>query len=507
MPILTEEERLGTLIAGRYRLHEILGRGGTGVVFEASHTWTGRRVAVKLLKPEYARDVSLVRRFLQEARTAAGLDHPHVVQVLDMGNDRDGTVYLVLELLEGESLSRKLERDKVLTSQTALNLLVPVMEALTLAHEQGIIHRDLKPDNVFLKRGPNGMHVPKLLDFGMAKMIDAAWGSATQSGTLVGTPFYMSPEQAEGKKDQGPASDVWSMGVILYRCLSGDLPFFASTPTALLLAIVQNTPKPLRELAPSVPEPISAVVDRAITADREVRYADVRAMLKALKHAAGEAGLKWPEPMRHERPSERPFDPGPPSNGPEITQKIVIGEDIEDDAPPPPQRRWIGVASIGAALVIAVGLVAGALALRKSRAGEAEMAGAPNAAVANAPADEAPARLPAVAEPPSREPTATTNRQVGEASAASTGGPTAVDVPTAGTGEARQAQSASDDAQTPPQAAPVTQRRRTRAERARLRPSGTMGRTAMRGATSDDGDEATDPSNDGARIPGVTREW
>jgi len=312
MPIPTEEERLGALVAGRYRLGTILGRGGTGVVFDATHTWTGRRVAVKLLRPEYARDLGLVRRFLQEAQAAARLEHPNVVSVLDMGSDADGTVYLVLELLEGESLTRRLERARTLAPAEAFQLLVPVMDALVLAHERGIIHRDLKPDNVFLRRDSRGRLTPKLLDFGMAKMVAAAWGHATQSGTLVGTPFYMSPEQAEGKADQGPQTDVWSMGVVLYRCLTGELPFVAETPTALLLAIVGGQAPAVRDRAPDVPAAIARVVDRALVADRAKRWADMRTLLDELRRAAEASGVTFPalpDPATYEPPE--PFDRGP----------------------------------------------------------------------------------------------------------------------------------------------------------------------------------------------------
>ncbi len=408
MPILTEEERLGTLVAGRYRLLSILGRGGTGVVFEASHTWTGRRVAVKLLKPEYARDLGLVRRFLQEARAAAGIEHPNVVSVLDMGNETDGTVYLVLELLEGESLGKRLERGR-LDPAEALRVLVPVMDALVVAHDKGIIHRDLKPDNVFLRRDARGRTTPKLLDFGMAKMVDAAWGHATQSGTLVGTPFYMSPEQAEGKPDQGPASDVWSMGVIFHRCLTGELPFHAETPTALLLAIVRGEAPPIGERAPELPEPLARALDRALVADRAGRYADMRAFLDELRAAAERSGVAFPAPPDPEaaEPTE-PFDPGP-----------------RREEPPARGRRgpWVGLALAAAA-------IAGVVAFALHRTGESAEAEAPRdpapvaeveaaprleasadrehadrAPADRAPADRAPAdRAPADPEPAAREP-------------------------------------------------------------------------------------------------------
>lgn len=299
MPILTEQERLGTLVAGRYRLDGVLGRGGTAIVFDAVHTWTGRRVALKLLRPEFAQDLELVRRFMQEARTAADLAHPNIVEVLDMGADEgDGTVFLVLELLEGETLSGLLARRSRLPSDEAIALLAPVMRALAEAHARGIVHRDVKPDNVFLARGADGTITPKLLDFGMAKMLESAWGHATQSGTLVGTPFYMSPEQAQGAPDVGAQSDVWSTGVLLYRAVTGVLPFTGTTPTALLLAIVGEPPASVASLAPEVPPHVARAIDRAILLDRSVRHQSMRTFADAL---AG-AELPLPRSPRSVRP-------------------------------------------------------------------------------------------------------------------------------------------------------------------------------------------------------------
>ena len=217
MPVLSPEERVGPLFAGRYRLTRILGSGATGVVYEASHAWTGRTVAVKLLKPHLAEEPSFVRRFLQEARSASEVLHQHVVQVFDLGAEDDGAVFLAMERFEGEALSSRLEAAGALSLDEALRILVPVMDALALAHERGIIHRDLKPANVFLHRDGRGRLVPKLLDFGLSKIVDAQWGQATQTGTILGTPYYMAPEQAEGAVDQGPGCDVWSMGCCTTR--------------------------------------------------------------------------------------------------------------------------------------------------------------------------------------------------------------------------------------------------------------------------------------------------
>jgi serine/threonine-protein kinase len=387
MPILTEEERLGTLVAGRYRLESILGRGGTGVVFQAVHTWTGRQVAVKLLRPEYARDLSLVRRFLQEARTAAGLEHPNVVQVLDMGAAEDGAVYLVLELLRGESLSDILERTPRLEPGRLLRIVLPVMDALAYAHAQRIVHRDLKPDNVFIRQDATGRSVPTLLDFGMARMVETQWGHATQSGTLVGTPFYMSPEQVNGETDVGPESDVWSMGVLLYRCLTGRLPFEENTPTKLLLAIVQGRPKPVRELAPEVPEPLAEAVDRALRSDRNERFADVAELAREVRSQAARSGIAIegePEAV----PAGSGGDAAPAAvSGPGVGS-AEPSADAADEADateggaeqasrgaaaqaPPVGRRWRAFAGGGAALLGLAAIAAGVAAWPRGDAAEA----------------------------------------------------------------------------------------------------------------------------------------
>jgi len=282
--ILTAEERVGTVLGGRYRLDAILGAGGTSTVYRAVHTFTNRPVALKVLKPEHSRDRGLVARFLQEARLAATASHPHVVAILDMGTDEDCT-FLAMELLEGESLAERLDRVCRLEANVAIDLLRPMMEAIVVAHDKGIIHRDLKPDNVLVSDRGDGIERAVLLDFGMAKTREAAWGHMTQSGVLVGTPFFMSPEQAEGADDLGPATDVWSMGVLLYRALSGELPFHAGTPTALLLAIARGEHVSLSARQPSLSPAIAAWVEGALVVDRSKRYPDMRAMLEALDAA------------------------------------------------------------------------------------------------------------------------------------------------------------------------------------------------------------------------------
>jgi len=187
MPIPTDDERIGSVVAGKYRIEELLGRGGMGSVFRATHTWTERQVALKFLHAEEARDPQIVKRFLREARAAAALRHPNAVDVLDMGEDPQAGVYMVLELLEGLTLSYALRLRGRLGYAETLKIMLPIMDALQAAHARGIVHRDIKPENIFLSK-QSGVVVPKLLDFGIAKVQKADESSRTQAGLMIGTP-------------------------------------------------------------------------------------------------------------------------------------------------------------------------------------------------------------------------------------------------------------------------------------------------------------------------------
>lgn len=285
VPVLTEAERVGTTVGGKYRLDRIIGRGGVGTVFAGVHTWTGRDVAVKMLHVQYAEERAVVDRFLTEARAAAVLRHPNVVDVLDMGKDDDGAVYMVLEHLEGESLARRLERRKRLEPEEAAAIVLPVMDALADAHEQSIIHRDIKPENIFLAIDGKRRSVPKLLDFGIAKVLAVGSARATRTGMVIGTPAYMSPEQADGMSEVGPGADIWSIGVLLYECLTGTLPFPSESPTATLVAIMTSSAKPLRVAAPDLPVALANAVDRALSKDQSQRWPNMRAFAEAISLA------------------------------------------------------------------------------------------------------------------------------------------------------------------------------------------------------------------------------
>jgi serine/threonine protein kinase len=281
MPILTSSERIGTRVADKYELLSVLGKGGMGVVYQAVHRWTGRRVAVKLIDPALADDPEVGARFLNEARAAAAIAHPNVVDVLDMGRDEDGTVYQALELLEGETLSEFLRAHGTVSVENTQSLMRPVMDALEHAHQAGIVHRDVKPGNIFLRRRESGEREAVLLDFGMAKLLDGQ-PVTTRSSVVLGTPHYMAPEQALASSDVGPAADIWAMGAILFECLSGTLPFGSLPPAAYLARAVYERAQPLAEAAPHLPLRVCAVVDRALSREPEARQRSMAELMRAL---------------------------------------------------------------------------------------------------------------------------------------------------------------------------------------------------------------------------------
>jgi serine/threonine-protein kinase len=290
MPILKPSERLGTIVSGRYRFDRILTTGGMSVLFEGMDIRARRPVALKLLKAVDCMEAQNVARFLQETRLTAELRHPHVVDVLDLGEDMDGTPFLVMELLRGESLEVALRTRSVLPPAEALSIVLPIMGALATVHDAGVVHRDVKPDNIFLSRDPRGQIVPKLLDFGIAKSCEG--NIETRAGAVLGTPEYMAPEQLL-RAAATPATDVFAIGAVLYRCLYGSAPFAASTSGETLGKLARETAP--RLVVEGVPAGLCAAVDRALARDPGLRYPNLREFAKALVITARDAGYDVPE--------------------------------------------------------------------------------------------------------------------------------------------------------------------------------------------------------------------
>jgi serine/threonine-protein kinase len=264
------------LLAGKYRLLHPLGRGGMGTVWTAEHLSLRSSVAVKLLEPHIAEDPQSLHRFLNEARAAAALRSPHVVQILDHGVD-EGTPFIVMELLEGECLSERLQRTQRLPPAQTARIVTHVARALSRAHEAGIVHRDLKPGNIFLVNNDDE-ELAKLFDFGIAKThlqtLSTRAETTTIPGTLVGTPYYMSPEQAQGERADHRA-DIWALGVIAFECLLGRRPFEADSLGTLILRICSE-PMPIPSNYGPVPEGFDSWFARACARDLDQRFSSAR---------------------------------------------------------------------------------------------------------------------------------------------------------------------------------------------------------------------------------------
>ncbi|MGB0678485.1 MAG: serine/threonine protein kinase [Polyangiales bacterium] len=277
-------EIIGRAFAERYRVVDLISEGGMGAVYLAEHLFLGRRVALKRLHPRLANNPKAIARFRREARAAAALKHDHIVDILDLGFDDDGAPFLVMEYLEGETLAAKLERQGALPPRRACHIVGQVLAALASVHAKQIIHRDLKPDNIFLlRRGRRRDHV-KVLDFGVSKVKHASQDhlDLTKTGVMLGTPYYMSPEQARGDRDLDHRIDIYAVGVLLYECLTGLMPFEAANYHALLRAIIGGETERVESLAPHIDSALSDIVHRAMALDPSARFATAEAMWAAL---------------------------------------------------------------------------------------------------------------------------------------------------------------------------------------------------------------------------------
>jgi serine/threonine-protein kinase len=275
---------------GPYRIIHRIGTGGMGSVFEAEDTGLGHRVALKLLHPHVAARVGATRRFLREGRAAARIRHPHVVQVFALGTEGD-TPYLAMELLEGGSLSDLILRKGALGLRDALDLVLPVIAGVAAAHDAGVIHRDLKPSNVCFAQRPGARPWPKVVDFSVSKVISTAGGAneLTATDTVVGTAAYMAPEQARVASNASFRSDQYSLAVMLYQCITGELPFGGRSLYEILESVMSAPVAPPSARAPNIPGTIDEAVLRAMSRSPEDRFPSVRAFAAALLHAASES--------------------------------------------------------------------------------------------------------------------------------------------------------------------------------------------------------------------------
>jgi serine/threonine-protein kinase len=274
---------IGRIVADRYRVLELIGRGGMGVVYRAEHARIGKILALKLLTGELTRDSNQVARFKREALMASKLSHPNTVQVFDFG-DADGLAYLAMEYVRGTDLGSVVSSAGHLGHERAARIIVQVCSSLAEAHDKGIVHRDVKPENIMIVQGQSGEDVAKVLDFGLAKLRESSeLSDVTSSGAIVGTPYYMSPEQIRGEAI-GPPGDVYALGAVLYACVTGTVVFDAATPMGVLTRHLLEQPQPPSARAPdlAIPKGLERIILTALAKDPAERYASAAALQEAL---------------------------------------------------------------------------------------------------------------------------------------------------------------------------------------------------------------------------------
>jgi eukaryotic-like serine/threonine-protein kinase len=286
---------LGHVVAGKYRLDRIIGRGGMGTVYEARHVELGRRLAVKIAAPTLTHNREFVTRFRREARAASAIESEHVPQVLDMGVDESMGLFIAMEHLSGEDLEVRLGREGRLEMRSAARVGLQLGRALVKAHRAGVLHRDIKPANVFLSARDDGSLLVKLLDFGVSKLISAELLSEAEGGLTgtmpIGTVIYMAPEQAEGCANIDARADLWSVGAVMFEMLAGRPPHEdLGSPQANLVQLLSRPAPALRDVAPWVPEALASVVDRLLKRDPMQRTANAQALVDEILAAYPDAG-------------------------------------------------------------------------------------------------------------------------------------------------------------------------------------------------------------------------
>lgn len=354
----------GQVIAGKYRLNKLLGQGGMGAVWGATNELISRRVAIKVLLPEIANHPEVLQRFFNEARICGSIRHPGIVDVLDLGKAENGSPFIVMEMLEGEPLSAQIERRKRLLPSEVLPVVRDVARTLALTHQRGVIHRDLKPENIFLHRLATGQTIAKVLDFGISK-VAAPEGAMrlTRTGTIFGSPAYMSPEQASGEGEMDFRTDIYSLGVVLYEALSGQLPFMDQNYNTVIVNIVVKTPPDITTLVSGIPSELASVVQKAMAKDRKQRFQTMEELAISIERLL---------------PSVRDFDraileagggPAEFENRKSFAGKAFAHTVAAPGTNPPGQARkaWIAPVIAGAVLLMA-GIVAAIFMLKREPA-------------------------------------------------------------------------------------------------------------------------------------------
>src|SRR2546430_1285567 len=331
---------IGTVLDGQYQIEGVLGKGGMGAVYRARHILLGDRVAIKVLPPEMRSNTEWLRRFQREGQAARRFRHPNAVTVYDLRTSADGTIYLVMEYVEGSTLDAELRKHGRFSPAEALALLTPVMSVLNAAHAMGVVHRDLKPENIMIgKPATGGEPVVKLLDLGIAKLREVAGAEKTGTtaltiaGQMLGTPYYMSPEQwgelpRDGNSDIDGRADIYSLGIVFYELIAGARPFKGLTLSELRREHVSAVPTPLHDVLPTVPEGFSRAIARSIAKDRDERQATAGELEKELLAALAAEGISASPAIASVVSSSPAGIAGPrgPITAAERTAPTIVGE-------------------------------------------------------------------------------------------------------------------------------------------------------------------------------------
>jgi serine/threonine-protein kinase len=275
----------GRTLVGKYRIEKMLGQGGMGSVWRGTHSITGRKIAVKILDEKFLSNANVVQRFGREARAASSIAHEGIVEVLDLDQTEEGIPFLVMEFLEGESLAHRIDYGARMTEDQVLSLGAQLLDALHAAHESGVVHRDLKPDNIYVIPGARGERI-KILDFGISWKDDEQDAKLTVTGSVLGTPHYMSPEQAMGDTDTDRRVDIYAAGVVLYECVVGAVPFEGANYNKLLRIILDNDPTPPSKRGAKVSPAVEAVILKALSKRKEDRPSTAAEMRQMLLRAS-----------------------------------------------------------------------------------------------------------------------------------------------------------------------------------------------------------------------------
>ena len=366
-PNITGGPEPGSTLAGKYLVEEVLGIGGMGVVVAAKHLQLDQKVAIKYLLPQALQNPEVVERFAREARSAAKIRGEHVARVIDVSKFDDGSPYMVLEYLEGNDLAKQLEKHGPLQPSDAVRYLLETCEALAQAHAAKIVHRDLKPSNLFLAEQPDKRAIIKVLDFGISKTADPQSAALTKTSALMGTAFYMSPEQLIAPKTVDHRSDIWSLGVILYELLTGKPPFMGESVPEIIGGILSNSPESLRTKRPDLPAGIEAVVTKCMQTKADDRYQSVatlaaalgpyaadrdRISVEAIARVLGETIAKTGTSSPPARASTVPSAVLPVATAPTVAAVTVNGLSTSTITEKP-KRGMMPLVAIGAVVVIA----------------------------------------------------------------------------------------------------------------------------------------------------------